>query len=166
MPDQFPPRTWSEMSDWMESIYGVAFNRTPSMHHLCRKSGIPLESIEGVADELAAAEENFADEIERYVKQICTKGTLSLKKCSPGAIALLRTRISAVQSWVWSIECNGKSLVPFPTIPFRKFATWLFTDWWEEYGRESAAENMIAEAVDTEHTVRECKQAGWILPGN
>jgi hypothetical protein len=153
------------MSNWLESIYGEAFNRCRPVHCLLREAGIPMESIEGLDTELEKAEAPFAKEIARCVKQICTTGDYDLRDYSPGVWPLMYLRILIVQNWVWSMGKSGKGPVPFPRdTPFPKFAKWLFTKWWNDYGRMCGAENLIAENVDWGFRDREMTSYLWIKP--
>lgn len=161
----YPPTNWDELSAWMETIYGAIFNRkVPCLHRLCLRSGFPLEDAEELSAEIEQSEAKFAGEIKHYVDEICSNGEVDFKGCSSGAAVLLHLRIKAAQTWVWSNQCGGKTVIPFPDMPFTQFAEWIFNDWWEGNGRYAAAKDEIAESVMTQAAHREFRKAGWVPP--
>ena len=102
--------------------------------------------------QLKRADDRFAAEIDGAIKHLCTHGDAATDLLSPGALALLGTRIELAYCWACSLQTGRHSSqrnapVLFPRIPFSEFGRWLLQDWWAEHGDPYSIEFRFVERL-------------------
>jgi hypothetical protein len=94
---------------------------------------------------LYEAESPYRKEIEKAVRLLSNGEKEPLRDIHGRAIALLCIRIETAKEWINQMLIGLESPIPFPSIPFPKFAQWLLIDWWNVHGISLYAQEVCRE---------------------
>lgn len=141
------PRNWTEMEEWIDARISGASRHGVLAYDLSTPALRAARNLGYVQERFARVENRCFAGLAKAREQLAKTGEVDWQGLAPLTARVLLRQLDTVQLWLRDLRTHGDSgpVAPldFPRDwEFEDFARWLLVDWWQEHGRERAADEM------------------------